>query len=430
MNKHKVLTEKVADGALDTELTTLYGSAQCEMQRHRWLKLLQEVAPHLSERQCTLFRAPGRSEIGGNHTDHNHGKVLVGTIDVDIIAVVSPRTDRRIMIHNCDDQSLVEIETSQLEPRAREQGTSAALVRGVTAALETAGVTISGFEAFTSATLPLGQGLSSSAAFEALIGVILQRFGDHHIPLIELAKAGQYAENRYFGKPCGLEDQIGALSGGLTTIDFEDFEAIRLQRLEINFNDWDLQLAVVDSHSSHASLTPHYAAIPTEMHTIAQHFGHKTLRPLTEAQLLREIPALRRYGDRAILRALHYFRENMRVQEQIKALQEKNIARFLSLVCQSGFSSWMLLQNCIVPGESQQQGMALALAATEDFIHQRTLTTQAACRVHGGGFAGAIQVYLPRGVVEEYRSYIETMIAPQVFLPIMLSPRGAGELRL
>ena len=431
MNHITQLVNAINEGALNEELESIYGSADFAQQRQRWIQLLENITPSPDE-QYVLFRSPGRTEIGGNHTDHNHGKVLVATINADIIAAVSPQSEPRITIHNCDDGSRIEIKCTHLDVQEQEKGESSALVRGVAAALQRAGVKIKGFKAFTSATLPLGKGLSSSAAFEALIAVILQWQDNHtQLSLVELAKASQYAENYFFGKPCGLEDQIGALSGGLTAIDFKDFEAIDLQRIDVNLQDYHLQLAVVDSKDSHASLTPHYAAIPTEMHNLASHWDYEVLRPIAPEQFITAIPRLRsRFGDRAVLRGLHYFRENQRVEQQLAALQQRRIADFLMLVRQSGYSSWMLLQNCIVPGETHQQGMALILAVTEDFIRQRGLAHTAAYRVHGGGFAGAIQLYLPYQVVNEYQAYIEGLIAPEIFLPLTLSQRGAGQLSI
>ncbi len=429
MSQVAQLVNAINEGALNEELALIYGSTDLAQQRRRWIKLLENVTSSAGE-QYALFRSPGRTEIGGNHTDHNHGQVLVATINADIIAAVSPQSEPRITIHNCDDGSRIEIDCAHLDVQESERGESSALVRGVTAALQRAGLKIKGFKAFTSATLPLGKGLSSSAAFEALIAVILQ-WQDNHtkLSLVELAKASQYAENHYFGKPCGLEDQIGALNGGLTAIDFKDLEALELQRVNVNLHDYNLQLAVVDSKDSHASLTPHYAAIPQEMRNLAGHWEHEVLRPIAPEQFISAIPFLRsHFGDRAVLRGLHYFRENQRVAQQLEALQQWRIADFLKLVRQSGYSSWMLLQNCIVPGEVQQQGMALTLAVTEDFIRQRGLVDTAAYRVHGGGFAGAIQLYLPYQAVNEYKAYIEALIAPEIFLPLTLSPRGAGQL--
>ena len=429
------LHQAVVRGAYDAQLVAAYYRANLPTQRLRWGTLLQTAARHPLFRDCTgvprLFRSPGRSEIGGNHTDHNHGLAIVGTLCSDIIAVVVPRNDMRIRIHNLDDECTVDISGTSHTRLPTERGTSAALVRGVAAALHRHQVTLRGFDALTTSSVAEGGGLSSSAAFESLVTMILYRLSNAPPPLsiIDLAKVGQYAENEYFGKPCGLEDQIGTLNGGITQIDFAHFDDIKLQQLHIDFATHNLQLAVVDSQESHSALTEHYAAIPAEMKAIAAHYGKEVLRDVTREQVVDNATVLRaKYGDRAIMRALHFFRENERVHAQIAALRNGNIELLLQLVQQSGHSSWMLLQNCIVPGRVRTQAMAYALAITDEFILANNIETRAACRIHGGGFAGAIQVYIPHAQCDAYRTYIEAHLAPGVYLPLQISPHGTSEI--
>jgi len=425
----------LAGGDYDASLARAYSRAQVTEQRTRWNTLLQRAAQHPFFRDSPhpprLFRSPGRTEIGGNHTDHNHGLAIVGTLCSDIIAVVAPRTDHLIRIHNLDRDTTDEIDCGTQAPIEAEKGTSAALVRGVVAALAHHQVEPHGFDALTTSDVAEGGGLSSSAAFESLVAVIeyTLRGGAPPLSVIDLAKAGQYAENEYFGKPCGLEDQIGALNGGITQIDFADFDAIKLEQRAVDFAEHALQLAVVDSKESHADLTAEYAAIPYEMKAIASHYQKETLRDVVYAEVIADAARLRAlHGDRALLRALHFFRENERVRAQIAALRAGDMRRFLELVRQSGYSSWMWAQNCIPHGRVREQAYAYALAVSEAYFAQKGIAERAACRVHGGGFAGTIQLFLPQEEAAGYKHYIEQCIAPDVYLPLHISLQGAGEI--
>lgn len=425
------LRNRIQHAATRRAIAQIYPHAQSEQQIQRWMQLVERGKDFLkSDGPYYLFRSPGRSELSGNHTDHNHGMVLVATLEADIIACVTRRADTWIKRYNCDDGQQFAIDGNDLKVKQAEVGTSNALVRGVAAAMSDANIPVQGCNIVSSAQLPAGKGLSSSAAFELLIATILNRLsGAPSLSAIELAKAGQYAENRFFGKPCGLEDQIGSASGGVTWIDFENSHAIRLQQIAVDFAADNIQLGVVDCNASHSELTPHYAQIPAEMKMVAQHFGHTVLRALSVERIQDEIVALRdAYGDRAVLRSMHFFRENQRVQQQVATLQDRNIAAFLALVRQSGRSSWMLLQNCTIPQASMQQEMALVLNMTEDYMRAHNVAQRAACRVHGGGFAGAIQVYLPNAEIDEYIPYIENIIGKAAWYPLHISPIGATEL--
>ena len=422
---------RIENGIIDQPLKKIYSPERIGLHRQRWKTLLEAARTRGVARSSPLylFRSPGRTEISGNHTDHNHGITLVATIEADIIASVSPRTDRVVTIHNLHDDTIT-VDLTDLSVVESERGRPAALVRGVAAALQAKGVRLHGFDAATASRIPVGKGLSSSAAFESLLATIWHSL-DTATPLssIELAKAGQFAENNYFGKPCGLEDQLGSLCGGITKIDFANFDAIHLQKLTVDFADYHLQLAVVTGTESHAELTPHYAAIPEEMHLIASHFGQSVLRDVPWPQFMGNIALLRRrYGDRAVLRSLHFYRENERVQAQNDALIEKRIADFLALVNQSGYSSWTMLQNCVVPESTRTQEVAVAQSFIRDFIVQHNLQREAACRIHGGGFAGAVQVYMPSAMVPQFRLYIESIVGSDTFLPLSISPLGATEI--
>lgn len=432
----------IGAGHYDAALTAAYQPSGLDGQRQRWTQFLERAATHPFLQPSTdnstasprLFRAPGRSEIGGNHTDHNHGLAIVGTLTTDIIAVARRRTDRVVRIHNLDTDHTAEIDyAASSAPLTAERGSSAALIRGVAAALDRYGMRLHGFDALTTSAVTAGGGLSSSAAFESLVAKIFHHLANQTpaLSVIDLAKAGQYAENEYFGKPCGLEDQIGSLNGGITQIDFENFNAIDLQQIQIDFADYGLQLAVVDSKEDHAELTEHYAAIPAEMRAIAADYGAEVLRAVGRDRIIGDAPRLRTaYGDRAVLRALHFFRECERVQAKVAALRHGNMQAFTRLVRASGASSWMWLQNCIVPdtGGGRTQAMAMVLALTEEFIAATGVADHAACRVHGGGFAGAIQLYLPLEQTAAYQEYIAKQIGSGVYLPLRISPYGAGEI--
>lgn len=441
------MTKMIADlsaGDYDRALTAAYQSSGVDEQQRRWAQFLGRAAAHPflqpsaadGDAPLRLFRAPGRSEIGGNHTDHNHGLAIVGTLTADIIAVVRQRADRVVRIHNLDTDRTAEIDcAASLAPQGGERGSSTALIRGVAAALDRHGLKLHGFDALTISAVAAGGGLSSSAAFESLVATTLYHLADQTpaLSIIDLAKVGQYAENEYFGKPCGLEDQIGSLNGGVTQIDFEHFDTIDLQQIQIDFADHGLQLAVVDSKEDHAELTEHYAAIPAEMHAIAADYGATVLRTISRDRVIDAVPRLRAvHGDRAVLRALHFYRECERVRAQVQALRHGDMEAFIRLVRASGASSWMWLQNCINPraGDGRTQAMALVLALTEEFITTAGVAKHAACRVHGGGFAGAIQLYLPAEQTAAYKGYISTQIGADVYLPLRISPCGAGEIAL
>lgn len=352
------------------------------------------------------FSAPGRTEIGGNHTDHQHGCVLAAAVDLTTTAEVRPNGTNVIRIQS-EGYAPVEIGLADLGVREDECNTTAALVRGVAAAFAARGCVLHGFDAAVRSTVLPGSGLSSSAAFEVLIGRILNGlFFENKLSAVEIAQIGQYAENVYFGKPSGLMDQMASSVGGLVAIDFADPAAPGVERVDFDFSRCGHRLCIIDSGADHADLTDEYAAIPVEMKRIAAHFGKEVLRDVDEAAFYAALPALRQEsGDRAVLRAIHFFEENRRVQAQVAALRRGDFAEFLHLVTASGLASWTLLQNVTPAGSTAHQDMAVTLA-----LCAKLLGGRGAVRIHGGGFAGTALAFVPDDTFEDFRSGVEAAL--------------------
>jgi galactokinase len=374
-------------------------------QIDRYQKLINKFKTIFSHDKFNVFSSPGRIEIGGNHTDHNNGKVLTASINLDSIAVVSKNGNNKITIHSEGFDKPFIVELQNLNIVENEKGTTNALIRGIAFQLINLGYNVGGFDAcITSDVLP-GSGLSSSASIEVLIGTILSSYyNENKIAPEEIAKIGQFAENNYFGKPCGLMDQMACAVGGIISIDFEDTENPIIERVDYNFSKNGYDILVVDTGGNHADLTEDYTSIPEEMKAIAKYFGKNVCREITMQQVFENIKDLRKaVGDRAILRAIHYLSENERVDEQIQSLKDNDLSKFLSLVSDSGNSSFKWLQNIYSNKNQIEQGISLALAVTEKYISK---IGNGACRVHGGGFAGTILVFLP---TDKTGKYIETI---------------------
>ena len=350
-----------------------------------------------------VFSAPGRTEISGNHTDHQHGCVLAAAVDLKTTAKITLNHDGIIRVQS-EGYPLVEVDVNDLTIHPEEMNTTAALIRGVAAAFAQRGAVLQGFDAQVSSTVLPGSGLSSSAAFEVLIGSILNTlFFQNKLNAVEIAKIGQYAENVYFGKPCGLMDQTASSVGGMVFIDFADPMNPRVEKLNFDFAATRYALCIIDTGADHADLTDEYAAITQELHAVCRFFGKEALRDVSEDEFMRQLPALRdAVGDRPILRAIHVYNENRRVIAQKQALLAGNFDVFLQGVRESGESSWCLLQNVIPAGRTKNQEVALALALAEEL-----LDGQGACRVHGGGFAGTIQAFVPAERLDAFKSGIE-----------------------
>ena len=366
-----------------------------------------------------LFSAPGRTELSGNHTDHQLGKVLAGAVDLDTVAAVAPNGEAVIRVQS-EGYPLCVIALDDLAVHPEENGTTAALIRGTAAGVAARGFTVPGFDACVTSRVLAGSGLSSSAAFEVLLGTILDHLAGAGLDALEIARIGQYAENVYFGKPCGLLDQAASSLGGVITIDFADEKAPQVERLELDLNAYGYALCIVDSGADHADLTDEYAAIPGELRAINAHFGKTHLREVPEEAFYAALPELRREaGDRAVLRAIHVYEENRRVTEQVAALKRGDFDRFLELVKASGRSSWMYLQNVIPAGYKAHQDLAVALALAEKLLDGR-----GACRVHGGGFAGTIQAFVPLDMLEHFRGGMDAVLGAGSCLVLSIRPAG------
>ena len=368
------------------------------------------------------FSAPGRTEIGGNHTDHQHGRVLAAAVDLETEAEVVLNQTDRIRVHS-EGYPPFEVDLTDLSVHPEEQGTSAALVRGVAAAFTQRGARLQGFDMTVRSRVLPGSGLSSSAAFEVLVGTVLNElFYDSALTPVQVAQAGQYAENVYFGKPCGLMDQTVSAMGGLVTIDFRDPERPAAERVDFDFRRAGIALCIIDSGADHADLTEEYAAIARELKQLCAFFGKEYLREIPEAEFIAALPRLRdAVSDRAILRAMHVYRDNERVEAQVQALKTGDVDTFLRLVTQSGHSSWMYLQNVYPAGAIQKQPVAYALALCDMLLQGR-----GAYRIHGGGFAGTVQAFVPCDMLTDFKNGIETALGAGSCHVLNVRPQGAG----
>ena len=352
------------------------------------------------------FSAPGRTEIGGNHTDHQHGCVIAAAVDMTTTAEVTLNGTNVIRVDS-EGYRPVEIDLSDLKIREEEKNTTATLIRGVAAAFAQRGYKLAGFDAKVKSTVLPGSGLSSSAAFEVLIGRILNGlFADNAVSAIEIAQIGQYAENVYYGKPSGLMDQMASSVGGLVFIDFHDPKTPIVEKVDYDFAHSGYTLCTIDAGADHADLTDEYAAIPAEMKQVARFFGKEVLREVDEKEFYKEIAELRKEtGDRAVLRAIHFFNENRRVQLQVRALKNDHFDAFLRYVNESGRASWTLLQNVIPAGYIEKQDMAFTIA-----LCQQLLAGEGAVRIHGGGFAGTALAFVPNEKFDSFKTAIEAAL--------------------
>ena len=371
-------------------------------------------------RELSLFSAPGRTEIGGNHTDHQRGRVLAASVNLDTVAAVSENGTDTIHIQS-EGYRLCTVKLDDLSVRENEKNTTLSLIRGVCAAFAEMGCEIRGFDAYVISDVLRGSGLSSSAAYEVLLGVILNgMFFENKVDAVKIAQIGQFAENVYFGKPSGLMDQMASSVGNLVTIDFNDPKNPIVERVEFDFAKTGHSLCIIDSGADHADLTDEYAAITVELKKICSHFGKEVLRDVEEDAFYAAIPALRKLaGDRAVLRAIHFFSDNARVPQQVQALKDDDFPAFLAMMKESGRSSWMYLQNVIPAGYKEHQEVALALALCD-----KLLEGKGAYRVHGGGFAGTVQAFVPNDMLETFKQQMEAVLGEGSCH--VLSIRGVG----
>ena len=370
--------------------------------------------------QQYVFSAPGRTEISGNHTDHQHGCVLAASVNLKTTALVTLNEAGIIRVIS-EGYAPVEVNVGDLSIHPEETNTTAALIRGVASSFAQRGAKLGGFDASVSSTVLPGSGLSSSAAFEVLIGNILNTlFFESKLDAVEIARIGQYAENVYFGKPCGLMDQMASSVGGMVFIDFADPENPLVEKINFDFSATGYALCIIDTGADHADLTDEYAAIPQELKAVCAFFGKEFLRDVAEDDFWKRLPALRAaVGDRPILRAIHVYNENRRVLMQKQALADGDFDTFLGLVRESGKSSWCLLQNVIPKGQTKHQEVALALALAE-----KLLNGEGACRVHGGGFAGTIQAFVPMNRLDAFKTGMEEALGAGKCHVLSIVPNG------
>ncbi|WP_217907721.1 galactokinase [Desulfosediminicola ganghwensis] len=397
------LKSKVVSGDLDCDFISLYGREALGEQKQRYLRLLETMLSQRPEAQGLMVSAPGRTELGGNHTDHNHGNVLAAAVDLDCVAAVTPIKDSAIIIDSEGFTEEIRVDLGELQPVVGEEGSARSLVRGMAGMFRAEGGKVGGFHACLHATCRPGTGLSSSAAFSVLVGGILNLlYNDGSFSAEKIAIMAQSAENRYFGKPCGLMDQMSSGVGRITAIDFAMPQAPKIRRIRVPDDLFGYSLVVVDTGGSHVELTPEYAAIPEEMQAAARVLNQPVARGLSVLQVLAAMPEIRqKAGDRAALRLLHCVEENERAVAMAHALERSDFDKFLQLAADSGESSAMLLQNCASQKSTTEQGVLLGLALSKRFC------PNGICRVHGGGFAGTIQAYIPARELADYRRRME-----------------------
>jgi galactokinase len=420
------LEARLQAGTLDGQLLRLYGPGRLEAARTRCSGVIANFTKVFGCPPDALFSAPGRTELGGNHTDHQHGRVLAAGIDLDILSAAAPNQSGMIRIQS-EGYPLLVVDLRDLTPRPEETNTSAALIRGVAARLAAMGCPLqgAGLDAYIVSDVPGGSGLSSSAAFEVLIGTMLNDlfWGGRCTP-VELAQIGQYAENTFFGKPCGLMDQTASSVGGVVAIDFADTSRPVVEQISLDLHAAGYALCILDSGADHADLTEEYAAITDELRAVCRYFGKEVLREVPENAFMAALPEIRKTaGDRAALRAFHFYGENIRAADQAQALKSGNFPEFLRLVRESGHSSALYLQNVIPTGQTAHQELMLTLALCD-----RILSGQGAVRVHGGGFGGTAQAFVPLDLLDSFQLQTEAVLG--IGSCHVLSIRPVGGVRL
>ena len=425
--KINALKSALLSGEYDGRLGYIYGESAISRQRERYAAAIDSfVSLYGADREAALYSVAGRSELSGNHTDHNHGCVIAASIDLDIIAVASPNGEDMIRVKSegfHEDVIDINYFTS---PRENPEGHSDELIAGMVAGFRQNGYQVGGFDAYTTSSVLKGSGISSSAAFEDMIGNILNHiYNDGAIDNVEIAKIAQYAENVFFGKPCGLMDQVACAVGGIVAIDFADPKSPIINKLDVDISGAGYNLCITNTGGNHADLTEDYASVPAEMKSIAAYFGKSVLRDLTEENIVASMPLLRaQYSDRAILRALHFFAENRRVAEQTEALAKGDLDAFFANVIASGRSSYCYLQNVYTTKNVEEQGLSLALCLSERLLAHK----KAAWRVHGGGFAGTVQAFVPTADVTAYREAMDAAFGAGACMVLRIRPVGAIQL--
>ncbi len=395
-----------------------------EKQEERYRKLEKDFLQRFDEGEKYFFSSPGRTEIGGNHTDHNNGKVIAASVNLDSIVVVTKNQNKKIILYSEGYSRPFEVNLNNLKINEKEKGTTTALIRGIANRLIESGFEIGGFSGCMISDVLPGSGLSSSASVEVMIGTIFNfLFNEGEVSAKKIAQIGQYAENVYFGKPCGLMDQMACSVGGIISIDFKNPTKPVVEKVDIDFYKLGYSLVIVDTGGNHADLTDDYAAVPAEMKSVAKFFGKPVLCKVDENDFIENIPKLRNSaGDRAVMRAMHFFEENKRVSQMVEALNNLDAKRFLQLVKESGDSSFKWLQNIFSIKNIREQGVTLALAITEKYLSK---IGDGACRVHSGGFAGTIQVFILTEYAREYIKFIERVFGKGSAINLTIRSEGA-----
>lgn len=419
--------QELTEGAHAARLAALYCCTPEETpaQAARYAAVLDGLETTFgAHTEAGLYSAPGRTEIGGNHTDHQHGRVLAGSVNIDMIAAAAPNDKNQLRVQS-EGYDLCVIDLNDLEARKEEENTTAALLRGECAAFTQRGAKLAGLDVYISSNVPKGSGVSSSAAFEVLIGVILNDcFMTEKVSPIAIAQIGQWAENVYFGKPCGLMDQMASSVGNIITIDFASPAKPVVEPVAVDFSKAGLALCILDSGADHADLTDEYAAIPAECRAVAAVCGGEVLRDVPFETFLAKLPECRRQcGDRAVLRAFHVYADNDRVAKQVAALHDGDFGTFLSLVNESGCSSWEYLQNVIPAGYKEHQEVGVTIAAAKHLLGDK-----GAVRVHGGGFAGTVQAFVPVEMLDEFKAGMEAILGEGRCHVLSIRPEGGAVL--
>lgn len=416
------LKELFASGAKDELLMDIYlDEAKLTYQRERYVAAIEQFEKLFGAADVSIYSAPGRSEIGGNHTDHQNGEVLAASVNLDAIAIVQPVEEPVVQVVS-GDYPLITVDLNDLEKKDEEEGTTLSLIKGVLAGIKEHGGKLGGFNTYITSDVLIGAGLSSSAAFETIIGTIVSGlYNEMSISAVDIAIIGQYAENVYFGKPCGLLDQTASAVGNLVYINFADKKNPVIEGVSCDLGKYGYSLCITDTKGSHADLTPDYAAVPAEMKAAAAVFGKEVLHGVTMEELLEKANEVReKAGDRALLRAIHFVNENVRVQQEVAALRAEDFEGFLRTVKASGDSSYKFLQNVYTSHDVQHQNVSIALAISETI-----LGSNGVCRVHGGGFAGTIQAFVKNEAVAEYKATMDHVFGKDACNVLMIRKYGS-----
>ena len=425
LKKEEVIT-KLQNGNLDDAIKELYVTDDAACQRERYMSVINGYADIFGDtEELALFSAPGRTEIGGNHTDHQHGCIIAGSVNLDVIAAVSFNNENIVRIKS-KGYPMDEVSLDDLEIHKEEYDKAISLIRGVLKKISSMGYEIKGFNAYTESNVMKGSGLSSSAAFEVLVGTIVNNLcANNEISPVEIAKIGQFAENVYYNKPSGLLDQMASSVGAVVAVDFKDNDAPVVRKVDFNLSDYNHSLCIIDSGADHADLTHEYAAVTEEMRLVSEFFGKKFLREVSKSDFMANLKDIRKTvnNDRAILRAIHYFNDSDRAVAETEAVEKGDFAEFCKLNRESGRSSFMYLQNVYASSMPKSQAVSLTLALCDEILGDK-----GSFRVHGGGFAGTVQAFVPNDMVDEFKSKIESVLGEGMCHILSIRPVGGYRL--